>query len=299
MHYYPKLVVASPYTPATGARMLTGDSPRRAEYAAALAEGARQLAGQLGVSSLHWLFTTEEETGWLEDAGLMRRLGCQFHWENRDYESFEHMLESFSAAKRKKIKRERRRVQEAGIELRVLRGGEMSAEDWDGFHALYCGTFDKRGGIPTLSRGFFEEIGRTMGDSLLLVLAYHQGNLVAAAFNLLGTRSLYGRHWGCFEDFHSLHFEACYYQGLDFCIHNGLARFEPGAQGEHKISRGFLPTRTWSAHWISDPAFRRPIGRFLEHEIEAVEEYIAELGDRSPYRRGDGGPGQGQPREPA
>jgi hypothetical protein len=287
MHYYPKLVVASPYTPATGARMLTGDSPRRAEYAAALAEGARQLAGQLGVSSLHWLFTTEEETGWLEDAGLMRRLGCQFHWENRGYESFEHMLESFSAAKRKKIKRERRRVQEAGIELRVLRGGEMSAEDWDGFHALYCGTFDKRGGIPTLSRGFFEEVGRTMGDSLLLVVAYHQGNLVAAAFNLVGTRSLYGRHWGCFEDFHSLHFEACYYQGLEYCIANGLARFEPGAQGEHKISRGFLPTPTWSAHWIADPRFGEAIGGFLRDEREGMRDHMRELHTRSPYKGSD------------
>jgi predicted N-acyltransferase len=197
------------------------------------------------------------------------------------------MLESFSAAKRKKIKRERRRVQEAGIELRVLRGGEMSAEDWDGFHALYCGTFDKRGGIPTLSRGFFEEVGRTMGDSLLLVVAYHQGNLVAAAFNLVGTRSLYGRHWGCFEDFHSLHFEACYYQGLEYCIANGLARFEPGAQGEHKISRGFLPTPTWSAHWIADPRFGEAIGGFLRDEREGMRDHMRELHTRSPYKGSD------------
>jgi hypothetical protein len=284
MDYYPKLVVASPYTPATGARILTGDSPRRAERAAALAEGARRLAEQTGVSSLHWLFTTEEETGWLEQAGLMRRMGCQFHWENRGYESFDHMLSTFSSAKRKKVKRERRRVQDAGIELRLLRGSEVRAEDWDGFHALYCGTFDKRGGIPTLSRGFFDEIGRTMGDHLLLVLAYHQGNLVAAAFNLLGTRSLYGRHWGCFEDFHSLHFEACYYQGLDFCIHNGLARFEPGAQGEHKISRGFLPTPTWSAHWIADGRFGKAIGQFLEHELDGMRDYVEEMSARSPYK---------------
>jgi predicted N-acyltransferase len=282
--YYPKLVVASPYTPATGARILTDDSARRAERAAALAGGARRLAEELGVSSLHWLFTTEEETRWLEEAGLMRRMGCQFHWQNRGYESFEQMLSTFSAAKRKKINRERRRVRESGIELRVLRGSDVRPEDWDGFHALYCATFDKRGGIPTLSRGFFEEIGSAMGGSLLLVLAYHGGNLVAAAFNLLGSKSLYGRHWGCFEDFHSLHFEACYYQGLDFCIANGLARFEPGAQGEHKISRGFLPTATWSAHWIADGRFGAAIGRFLRHELEEMRDYVEEMRLRSPYK---------------
>jgi len=282
--YYPKLVIASPYTPATGARILTSPDPSRPEYAAALIRGATELVDRLGTSSLHWLFTTPEETGWLESAGLMRRMGCQFHWENRGYGSFDDLLSDFSAEKRKKIRRERRRVQEAGIRFRLLRGGEVTPDEWAIFHQLYCDTFDKRGGIPTLSLGFFREIGRTMGDNLLLVLAYHRDEVVAAAFNLVGTRSLYGRHWGCFEDFHSLHFEACYYQGLEFCIRNGLSRFEPGAQGEHKVSRGFLPTPTWSAHWIADPRFSGAIGRFLGLERESMVDYLAEMHTRSPFK---------------
>jgi predicted N-acyltransferase len=282
--YYPKLVVASPYTPATGSRILTGGSPRRPEYAAALIKGAGEVADRLGVSSMHWLFTTEEETEWLERAGLMRRMGCQFHWENRGYARFDDLLGDLTAAKRKKIKRERRRVLEADIEFRILRGRDVTDEEWALYHALYQATFDKRGGIPTLSLGFFRELSRTMGDHLLLVLAYHGGEVVAAAFDLVGSRSLYGRHWGCFEDFHSLHFEACYYRGLDFCIANGLQRFEPGAQGEHKISRGFLPVRTWSAHWIRDPGFRGIIGRFLQREMDDMEFYLEEMRARSPYK---------------
>jgi predicted N-acyltransferase len=220
--------------------------------------------------------------------GLMPRLGCQFHWENRGYDSFDGFLAELSAEKRKKVKRERRRVAESGIRIRRARGDAVTPQEWRIFHRLYEDTFDKRGGLPTLSLAFFEEIGRTMGENLLLVLAEEPGQgerrIVAAAFCLMGSRSLYGRHWGCFQDFHSLHFEACYYQGLEYCIEQGLERFEPGAQGEHKVARGFLPTRTWSAHWIADERFRRPIGSFLEHEIEAVEDYIAEMGTHSPYK---------------
>jgi len=285
LDYYPKLLVASPYTPATGMRILTGDSPRRGDYAKALIRGATEAAGTLGVSSMHWLFTTEEETDWLERAGLMRRMGCQFHWHNQGYGSFDDLLGTMTAEKRKKIRRERRRVQEANIVFRLLNGGEVTDAEWALFHALYESTFDKRGGIPTLSLGFFREISRTMGDNLLLVLAYHDGELVAAAFDLLGSKTLYGRHWGCCAEFHSLHFEACYYQGLDYCIANGLKRFEPGAQGEHKISRGFLPTPTWSAHWIADEQFRSAIGRFLELEREGMQDYLIEMQARSPFKR--------------
>lgn len=286
--YYPKLLVASPYTPATGMRILTGDSPRRPEYAAALIRGATEAAGKLGASSMHWLFTTQDETDWLEGGGLMRRMGCQFHWHNRGYGTFDELLADFTAAKRKKIKRERRRITDANIQFRVLRGGEVSDAEWSLYHTLYQGTFDKRGGIPTLSLGFFREIARTMGDNLLLVLAYHKEEPVAAAFNLIGDRTLYGRHWGCFEDFHSLHFEACYYQGLEYCITNGLQRFEPGAQGEHKISRGFLPTPTWSAHWIADERFRASIERFLDLERAGMKDYLAEMQTRSPFKQANG-----------
>ncbi len=283
--YYPKLVIASPYTPATGARILTGDTPRRAEYASALIQGSVEVAQQLGVSGLHWLFTTPRETDWLRGAGLMPRLGCQFHWQNAGYASFEDLLATFSAEKRKKVRRERRRVAEAGVRIRRVSGEAVSDAEWVTFHRLYEDTFDKRGGVPTLTLPFFREIGQTMGQQLLLVFAEHGGEIVAAAFCLVGARSLYGRHWGCSKDFHSLHFEACYYQGLDHCIEQGLSRFEPGAQGEHKISRGFLPTPTWSAHWIADAAFRRPIGAFLDHEIPAMEDYIAEMQQRSPYKQ--------------
>jgi hypothetical protein len=294
LRYYPKLVVASPYTPATGARILTGDDPRRADYAAALLGGAVELAQRLGVSSLHWLFTAEDETAWAEQQGLMRRLGCQFHWRNAGYGSFDDFLAAFSAPKRKNVKRERRRVAEAGIRFRRLLGSEVSDAEWGLFHRLYCDTFDKRGGYPTLTLPFFREIGRSMGEQMLLVLAY-QGTdldrgLVAAAFNLLGSRTLYGRHWGCFADFHSLHFEACYYQGLDYCIDHGLERFEPGAQGEHKLSRGFLPTPTWSAHWVGDSGFRNGIGRFLSLETESMQDYIADMTARSPFRSQGSGP---------
>ncbi|KAA6187740.1 N-acetyltransferase [Thiohalocapsa marina] len=283
--YYPKLVIASPYTPATGRRILTADATRRQEFAEALIRGSVQLAEQLQVSGLHWLFTDEDETAWMQQAGFMPRLGCQFHWHNQGYADFDDLLAAFSADKRKKIKRERRRVAEAGVHLRRIRGDRVTEAEWAVFHQLYEATFDKRGGIPTLSLGFFQELATTMGKQLLLVLAEHRGRIVAAAFCLMGSRSLYGRHWGCWRDFHSLHFEACYYQGLEACIEQGLQRFEPGAQGEHKIARGFLPTPTWSTHWIADADLRTPVGKFLEHETEAMEEHIAELHLRSPYRQ--------------
>ncbi|AFL72979.1 GNAT family N-acetyltransferase [Thiocystis violascens] len=283
-YYYPKLVVASPYTPATGSRLLTGAAPERRAYAQALIQGAVRVAEQLDVSSLHWLFTAADETDWLEDQGLMRRVGCQFHWHNRGYDSFESLLGAFTAEKRKKIHRERRRVADSGVRLRRVTGDAVTEAEWAIFHQLYRDTFDKRGGIPTLTLPFFQDIGETMGQNLLLVLAEHGGNIVAAAFNLIGSRSLYGRHWGCFQDFHSLHFEACYYQGLEYCIDCGLARFEPGAQGEHKISRGFLPTPTWSAHWIADPGFRAAISHFLDQETREMDDYLADMHTHSPYR---------------
>lgn len=282
--YYPKLVIASPYTPATGRRILTGNTPQREKLATTLTKGALQLAKEMGVSGLHWLFTADDETEIMRSVGLMRRLGCQFHWSNAGYDSFDHLLSTFSAEKRKKVKRERRRVTEADIQIRRLRGDQVSEEEWRIFHRLYEDTFDKRGGIPTLNLPFFRDIGHTMGEQLLLVLAEHAGDIVAAAFCLVGARSLYGRHWGCSKDFHSLHFEACYYQGLDHCIEHGLTRFEPGAQGEHKVARGFLPTRTWSTHWIEDGEFRRPIGKFLDHEIDGMEDYLAEMQQHSPYK---------------
>jgi predicted N-acyltransferase len=286
LDYYPKLVSASPYTPATGPKLLTApDAPVQAR--SYLAQAGLELARRLGVSSLHWLFTPDEETDALEAMGFMRRTGCQFHWHNREYRDFGDLVGSFSSAKRKKVLRERRRVGEQGIELRRLHGDEASEAEWATFHRLYESTFDKRGGLPTLSREFFLALAEKTPESVLLVAAYDGPRLVAAAFDLVGSDSLYGRHWGCFADYHSLHFEACYYQGLDYCIDRGLSRFEPGAQGEHKVSRGFLPTPTWSAHWLADERFSDAVGRFLEHETEGMREYMRELSEHSPYRRKD------------
>jgi len=282
--YYPKLVVASPYTPATGARVLTGETENRREYARALISGAIREAERIGVSSLHWLFTAEDETELLGQQGLMRRIGCQFHWRNEGYRTFDDLLGRFTAEKRKKVRRERRRVAEAGVRIQRVSGDAATESQWATFHRLYCDTFDKRGGMPTLTLPFFLHIGEAMGRNLLLVLAYRGPDIVAAAFNLVGRRSLYGRHWGCFQDFHSLHFEACYYQGLDYCIERALERFEPGAQGEHKISRGFLPTPTRSAHWIADQRFREAISRHLALETEGMDDYITEMSRHSPFK---------------
>ena len=290
--YYPKLVMASPYTPANGPRILTGDNPERQRYALALLRGAEDVAQRLGVSSTHWLFVTDEEARWMESSGLMRRTGCQFHWHNDGYRDFDDFLAALNARKRKQIKRERRRVEEAGIHFRLVRGGEATEREWDTFHGFYRSTFDRRGGIPTLSLAFFREIAETMGDQVLLVLAYSRGQPVAAGFDLIGSDTLYGRHWGCSENHHSLHFETCYYQGLDFCIREGLRRFEPGAQGEHKLSRGFLPTPTWPAHAISHPRFRGAIAHFLDLEAQGMQDYIGEMRTHSPYRADPADPAQ-------
>lgn len=284
LDYYPKLVVASPYTPANAPRILTADTDKRPEYARALIQGAERIARKMDVSSLHWLFVSEEESRWMAEAGHMRRTGCQFHWRNQDYRDFDAFLATLSARKRKQIKRERRRVVDAKIRFHLLNGHEAGEADWAVFHQLYRSTFDKRGGLPTLSLGFFREIARTMGDQVLLVLALDDDRVVAAAYNLVGSHTLYGRHWGCFEDYHSLHFEACYYQGLEFCIRRGLDCFEPGAQGEHKISRGFLPTFTWSNHWIGHAEFHGAIEHFLASETTGMQDYMDELKTHSPYR---------------
>ncbi|MEJ2643594.1 MAG: GNAT family N-acetyltransferase [Gammaproteobacteria bacterium] len=283
--YYPKLVCAVPYTPATGTRLLVApEDPHADEIRNLLGAHAREYALRSGMSSLHWLFPDAADTGTLAEQGLLLRMGCQFHWENAGYRDFDDFLERFNAQKRKKVRRERKRVTEAGVELEVVHGHEASDEQWRTAHHYYHSTFEKKWGYPTLNLGFFREIGRTMGDRVVLVFAYHDGRPVAGAINLRGRDTLYGRHWGCDARFHSLHFEACYYQGIDYCIRTGLQRFEPGAQGEHKISRGFLPTATWSAHWIADARFRQAIGDFLRRETVAMEQYMEELADHAPYK---------------
>ena len=282
--YYPKLVCAIPYTPATGPRLLVAPEREYSRYARALIAHSVELAQQNDMSSLHWLFTDERDTQLLRDTGYPLRLGCQFHWHNANYQSFDHYLETFTAQKRKQIKRERRRVQEQGIILEVRHGDEMTDELWQIYHDFYCSTFDRKSGMATLSREFFQEIGTTMPRNLVLVFARHGEEYIASAFNLRGADTLYGRHWGCRAEYHSLHFEACYYQGLDYCIKHGLQSFEPGAQGEHKISRGFLPTPTWSAHWIAHPQFREVIMQYTQREQVSMQHYIDSLMAHSPFK---------------
>lgn len=284
--YYPKLVSASPYTPATGPKLLLApDAPVGADRA--LLEAAQQLADELNVSSLHWLFPPMDQKDLMAESGLMIRTGCQFHWENADYQNFEHYLSHFSSSKRKQVKRERRRVAEAGVTLRRLHGNEATEAEWALFHQLYEDTFDRKGGMPTLSFDFFMTLAEQSPESVLLVLADYGKEPVAAAFNLVGTEGLYGRHWGCRAQFNSLHFEACYYQGLDYCIEQGLSHFEPGAQGEHKISRGFLPTPTWSAHSLAHPGFAKAVDDFLRRETRGMADYMAELSEHSPFKKTD------------
>ena len=283
LDYYPKLVVASPFTPATGPRLLMSSELRHTPLAERVTGCAIEAARSLGVSSLHWLFATDQSLA--ADRRLLRRTGCQFHWHNQHYDSFEDFLARLTSKRRKEILRERRMVREAGVELISLSGGEVSKAEWQAFHALYRRTFDKHGNYPALTLGFFRRLATTLGEQVRLVLALRHGQIIAAAYFLVGADCLYGRYWGCREELPGLHFEACYHQGIEFCIEHRLARFEPGAQGEHKISRGFLPSPTFSYHWMAHQGFYRPIMLFLQREQAYMDEYMQRLMERSPYRR--------------
>ncbi|HHI93405.1 MAG TPA: N-acetyltransferase [Gammaproteobacteria bacterium] len=288
LDYYPKLVVAIPYTPASGPRLLITPDADRDKISAQLIQCALEHARQYNVSSQHWLFPHQNDLQQLTQQGLLPRLGCQFHWHNLpgndSYRDFDDYLERFTSSKRKKIRRERRTVAEAGITLQRLYGNELSDTQWQTVHRHYRSTFDRLSGYATLSLDFFHEISRTLPQQLIIVLAEQHGNTVASAICFRDDTTLYGRHWGCDAHFQNLHFEACYYQGLEYCIEHRLQCFDPGAQGEHKISRGFLPTATWSAHWIANPQFRTAIADFLQQETQGVQHYIDSLHKHSPYK---------------
>ncbi|WP_126455217.1 GNAT family N-acetyltransferase [Sulfuriflexus mobilis] len=285
LQYYPKLVVAVPYTPVTGQRLLVNANHPQADLIRhALHEGALSHAKQLEVSSLHWLFTNEADTDFLEQQGLMRRTGCQFHWHNAGYQRFDDYLAVLTSKKRKQVRRERRLVDEAGIEVELLHGRDTTEAHWETFYEFYCSTFARKSGHPTLSKAFFIALSQDMPDAVVLVLAKHEGRYVAGTFNLRGSNALFGRHWGCHESFSGLHFELCYYRLIDYCIEHGLARFEAGAQGEHKISRGFLPQATWSAHWLAHPDFSDAVSNFLKHEHGGMQDYMQVLNEHSPYK---------------
>jgi len=288
LHYYPKLVIAIPYTPASGPRLLIAPHADRDKISVQLIQCALEYARQYNVSSLHCLFPHQDDLQQFTQQGLLPRIGCQFHWHNlpgkENYRDFDDYLEHFTSRKRKKIRRERRAVTEAGISLQRLYGNELSDAQWQTVHRHYSSTFDRLSGYATLSLDFFREISRTLPQQLIVILAEHQGNTVASAICFRDNITLYGRHWGCDTHFQNLHFEACYYQGLEYCIEHRLQCFDPGAQGEHKISRGFLPTTTWSAHWIAEPRFRTAIEDFLQRETQSMQHYIDNLHKHSPFK---------------
>jgi predicted N-acyltransferase len=234
---------------------------------------------------LHVLFSTDAQTRQLEGLGMQRRAGCQFHWTNRGYRDFDDYLSTFTAEKRKKLKRERRHVRDANVELEIVHGDEATDAQWSTLHHFYSSTFERLGGYATLSEAFFRQLGTTMGKQVVLVFARHANRYVAGAFCLRSSDALYGRHWGCDAQFNSLHFEACYYQGIEYCIRHGLKRFEPGAQGEHKVSRGFEPTLTWSVHWLANADFSKAIADFLPRERRALNGYMDELATHLPFRK--------------
>ncbi len=287
LSYYPKLVSSIPYTPVTGKRLLIKPDIV-AEYKAAIANqmvaASLTEAKKLEMSGIHWLFNEVEECDYFKRHDLALRLGCQYHWHNQNYTSFDHFLETFISRKRKKVNRERRYVAEQNIAIKRLHGNELDDELWQQVHTFYASTFYRKSGFPTLSLEFFKQIGETMGSQVLLVFAYHDKQLVACAINFRSSDALYGRFWGCLKEYHSLHFEACYYQGIEYAIENKLSVFEPGAQGEHKISRGFIPTKTWSAHYIVDSQFRSTIRDFCNREESFMRQECEELMSLSPYR---------------
>jgi len=287
LHYYPKLIAAVPFSPIAGPRMLVAPDADRHAVIDALMSGARELAGQTNASSLHWLFTDAADTATLEQQGYLHRTGFQFHWHNRNYTSFDDFLAGFSADKRKKLKRERRHVQEAGIHMEVRIGPDVAPELWDVFHDFYTGNIQRHGGMIHLTREFFQILGRSLPEALVLVLARRGGEVVGAAINLRGRHALYGRYWGGREGFNSLHFEACYYTPIEYCIKQGLSRFEGGAGGEHKLARGFLPVATHSLHWLRQPQFARAVADFLARERNGVEVYMDELNEHAPFKKAE------------
>jgi hypothetical protein len=282
--YYPKLQCAVPFTPVTGPRLLL--SPQAPAGAAeALIAAMVELARRHKVSSLHVTFPTETEWTQFGDAGFLQRVGQQFHWQNDGYKDFEGFLAALNSRKRKQIHRERRDAMENGIEIEMLTGDSLKPQHWDAFFRFYMSTSDRKWGSAYLTREFFGLIGKRIPDRVLLVMAKKGNRYVAGALNLIGDDTLYGRNWGCLGDYPFLHFEACYYRAIDFAIERGLARVEAGAQGQHKIQRGYLPCHTYSAHWIRDANFSEAVADFLRRESDALEHDMAELEEElSPFK---------------
>ena len=289
LDYYPKALVAVPFTPVPGSRLLARDAQSRA----LLVEGLVQWCEQTKLSSLHLLFGADEDIAACSDAGLLQRNTVQFHWSNAAYPDFDAFLASLAHDKRKKIRQERRKVRDAGVSFRSIRGSAITSADWDFFYRCYERTYIEHGNAPYLSRDFFTRMASTLPEAWLLFIAERDLHPIAASLIALSTHDspaapavAYGRYWGALERVDCLHFEACYYQPLEWCIANGVQRFEGGAQGEHKMARALMPVKTTSAHWLAHPAFADAVERFLEREGAGIDNYMEHLDERSPFRSG-------------
>lgn len=291
-HYYPKLQVSVPFTPVTGRRLLVRPGVDVGVAQARLAAGLVELARQSNASSVHVTFATQVEWAHLGQLGYLQRLDQQFQWTNLGYRTFEEFLDHLSSRKRKAIRRERRAALASGLEVQWLTGSDLTEAAWDAFFAFYLHTGERKWGRPYLNRRFFSLLGERMADRVLLVMAVREGRYIAGALNLIGAHTLYGRYWGALEEHPFLHFEICYHQAVDYAIAHHLAVVEAGAQGEHKLARGYLPVETHSAHFIADPALRRAVAHYLDHERAQMTQIGAELAELGPYRRGEA-PGEG------
>ncbi len=282
--YYPKFVTCIPFTPATGPRVLS-----RVPFETILPEiieAIKEESLRLGVSGWHCLFPVDELSDSLKQLNLGKRYGSQFHWFNRNYTSFDDFLEGFSSRKRKNLKKERLKVQEQGIQLKTKTGSDISSEEWALFYQLYHRTYFKRSGRQGyLTADFFTRLAKNLSEQVLMIIAEKEGKQIAMALCFRDSNTLYGRYWGCSDEYDFLHFETCYYQGIEYCIREGLNRFDPGAQGEHKIQRGFEPVLTWSNHWIAQEDFRQAINHFLEREKGGVLNYIKEAKSYLPFKK--------------
>ncbi len=289
--YYPKLLCAVPFTPVPGPRYLVHDGPNRNERRQYLASGAAELVRRHGLSSLHVNFLSEEEWKVSADLGFLQRTDQQFHWHNQGYQTFDDFLEGLASRKRKTVRKERREAIANNLTIEWLTGADIKEHHWDSMYEFYMDTGSRKWGRPYLNRTFFSLLGQTMARDCLLIMASHGGKYIAGALNIIGGDSLYGRYWGTIEHHPCLHFEVCYYQAIDFAIQHGLDRVEAGAQGEHKLARGYMPTATYSAHWLPDPGFRSAVARYLDHERNYIEGSREQLALYAPYRRGPLGGG--------
>jgi predicted N-acyltransferase len=284
-NYYPKLLSAVPFTPAGGRRLLVRDGPNAAGYETSLLAGGLTLLDKLQSSSLHFNFLPEESWDALGRQGFLQRTDQQFHWMNDGYPSFDAFLEALASRKRKNLRKERAKAVENGIEVEWLTGDALTEEHWDAFFHFYMDTGHRKYGTPYLTRSFFSMISASMPDDVLLIMAKRDGQYIAGALNFIGGDTLFGRNWGCIEDHPFLHFELCYYQAIDFAIERGLKRVEAGAQGTHKLARGYVPHRTYSAHYIAHEGLREAVGNYLESERQYVDNDIAVLSNHTPFKK--------------